>query len=116
MDGLFVDNVVLVGCNASRVDVETYHATNEIVANLLLPSLLRSGQSNLHFSSPLGLQFDRILGVLGPGKVVLLLLILLVIEMAATCSPGFPLARDNLVSGIFKLLNFDGSTAVDYMK
>lgn len=45
--------------------------------------------------------------------MVLLLLVLLVVEMATTCSPGFPLAGNDLVSGIFKLLNFDGSTAVD---
>jgi hypothetical protein len=106
----------LVGCNASRVHVQTYHATNQVVADLLLPRLFRSGEGNLDFSRLLGLQLDGVLGVLSPGKVVLLLLILLVVEMAATCSPGFPLARDDLVSRIFKLLNFNGSTAVDYMK
>jgi hypothetical protein len=116
LDGILVDKVVLIGSNASGVDVEAYHATHQVVADFLLPGFLRSGESDLDISGLLSLQVDGVLGVLRPSEVVLLLLELLVVQMAASCSSSFPLTRDNLVLRVFQLFDFNGSTAEHYMK
>jgi len=102
LDLIFVPDVVLVGSNASGVDVQADHASNQVVADLLLPGFLRSGQGDLYISWTLVLgQLDGVLGVVGPGQVLLLGLELLVVEMAPSSRSGLPLSRDDLVLRIF---------------
>lgn len=98
-----VDDVLLVRAFTAREDVESNHASDQVGADVLLPGFLRTTESNLDIDGLACLQFQRVPGVEGPSDILLLLLVLLLVQMAASCSPLFPLTRNDLVSAVFEL-------------
>jgi len=54
---VLVSDVLLVGRFIAREHVEADHASHKVGANVLLPCLLRSAESNLDFSRFACLQF-----------------------------------------------------------
>lgn len=101
MNLVLVNDVLLVGRFIAREHVEANHASHKVGADVLLPCLLRPAESNLDFSRLVSLQFERVPGVEGPGKFLSFLLELLLVQMAASCRPLIPLARNDLVPGVF---------------
>jgi len=72
-------------------NVETHHTADQVHADLLLPSLLRSAEYDLNTSGLISLQLESVLRVHGPRLVLLLLLKLLVIQMATASGFFSPL-------------------------
>jgi len=58
---------------SALVHVEADHASNEVLANLLLPSFVWSAQCNLHSYFVPRIQFQQELGVVHPGELIWLL-------------------------------------------
>jgi len=96
-----VDDVILSRCDVSREHVEPNHATNQVSTDVLLPRFLGSAERDLDFCRLVCSQFEHVLGVESPSDIICLLLKLLLVQMTATSCPLFPLARDDLVSGVF---------------
>lgn len=114
--GGFVGEVLLAGVLAGGIDIEADHAPHEVHANLLLPSVLWTGQSDLdcgELFTRWQLKLDVELGIVDPCEPVHFLLELLVIEMAPACGLFSPLASDHGILGVFELLHFDRLAAED---
>jgi hypothetical protein len=83
---------------------------------LFLPCVLWTSKSYLHCSELLSWWEEKLhveLRIVHPSEFINLLLKLLVIEMAPSCTLLRPFARDDSISRVFKLLNLDLLTRVD---
>ena len=92
----------------SRVDVEADHTSDKVLADQILPGLLRSTERDLNLRNLLGLKPEMKLRVGQPCLFLALLLVLLVVEVAASWSLVRPPTCQHRVLGVFKLQYLNG--------
>lgn len=107
LDIIFVLNVVLSRVDTTGINVTANHAAHEVGSDGLLPGLLRTAQRDLYLCHFPCRELQDVLGVEDPCEVVLLLFEFLVVQVASSAGAAFPLAGNNLVSRVFKLLDLN---------
>ena len=97
---VLIDHGVLRRLNLIRVYIEANHGADQRHADLLLPGLLWPAKRNFDGRSLISYEFEQELGVLHPGEGVRLLLVLLVVEVAASSVALFPSRGKHDISAI----------------
>lgn len=116
LSSFLIHKVFCIGCDPKWIHVEADHASDQTHSDCLFPGFLGSAQD--YFDCRLWLirlELQQVLGVLLPSEEIVVLLVLLVEEVAATGGLALdPLSGLRFVAGVLQLSNFDRLAAVNY--